>query len=129
MLSTNLVSDPQSAGANTSLAPVVARTPVRPASLYLVGEQDRSAAKPATSVGGRTLVCINGHWHALRGKVATFEQIIALAFNPDQLQRGSSVSVSFRRGGPGLANGSLTPGDVVPIAEGMLINVNATILS
>lgn len=129
MLLTNSVSGLQNAGAHITLAPVAARTPVRPASLYLVGEQDRSAAKPATSVGGRTLVCINGHWHALRGKVATFEQILALAFNLDQLQRGSSVSVSFRRGGPDLANGSLTPGDVVPIAEGMLISVNATILS
>lgn len=129
MISTIIPSASHAAVADILLAPVVARHSTQRASLYLVGEQDRSAVKPTISVSGRTLVCINGRWHAMRGKVATFEQIIALAFTPDEVQRATGVSVAFRRGGPQLANGSLTPGDVVPIVEGMLVNANATILS
>ena len=112
-----------------SPAPVVGRPAASSASLYLVGEQDRSVAKPVTNACGRTLVCINGKWHALRGNVATFEQIVALAFSPEEVWSARGATVAFRRGSLDHASGSLTPGDVVPIAEGMLINVNATILS
>ncbi|CAN5598680.1 hypothetical protein BH10PSE14_BH10PSE14_35250 [soil metagenome] len=129
MISTIIPSPPHAAVADVPPAPVVVRPAPRSASLYLVGEQDRSAAKPVTPVASRTLVCINGKWHALRGKLATFEQIIALAFSPDEVWRARGATVAFRRGAPDQAPGSLTPGDVVPIAEGMLINVNATILS
>jgi hypothetical protein len=119
-----------SAGVSADLARIALD---RPASgrtqLYLVGEHERTTAKPAVATAGRTMICINGHWHSMRGNVATFEQILALAYPDRDPNRATSLSVTFRRGAPGAPQGSLTPGDVVPIVEGMLVNANATILS
>lgn len=96
--------------------------------LYLVGEEDRSAARPA-GTAGRTMICLNGKWHAMRGNVATFEQIVGLAITVNPGQTVTSLSVTYRRGVPDRSAGSLNPGDVVPIVEGMLFNANATVLS
>ena len=96
--------------------------------LYLVGEQDRSAARP-TATPERSTVCINGKWHTMRSDVATFEQIVSLTITVNPGQTVTGLSVTYRRGMPSCPAGSLNPGDVVPIVDGMLFNANATILS
>lgn len=103
-------------------------TTVQRRALYLVGEEDRSAAKPSAAPE-RTMICLNGKWHAMRGDVATFEQIVGLAITLNPGQTVTSLSVTYRRGTPDRASGSLNPGDVVPIVDGMLFNANATTLS
>lgn len=104
------------------------RTISRRTPLYLVGEQDRSAAKP-TGTPQRSTVCINGQWHTMRSDVATFEQIVGLTITVNPGQTVTALSVTYRRGVASRPAGSLNPGDVVPIVDGMLFNANATILS
>ena len=96
--------------------------------LYLVGERDRSAAKP-TRTHERSTLCINGKWHIMRSDVATFEQIVGLAITVNPGQTVTALSVTYRRGPASRPAGSLNPGDVVPIVDGMLFNANATMLS
>lgn len=96
--------------------------------LYLVGEQDRSAAKP-TGTPERSTVCLNGKWHAMRSDVATFEQIVGVTITVNPGQTVTALSVTYSRGAASRPAGSLNPGDVVPIVDGMLFNANATILS
>lgn len=107
---------------------VPAPATVQRRALYLVGEEDRSAARPVVAAE-RTMICLNGKWHAMRGNVATFEQIVGLAITVNPGQTVTALSVTYRRGGPDRSAGSLNPGDVVPIVEGMLFNANATVLS
>lgn len=113
-----------------AVRPVAASEPatIRRRALYLVGEEDRSAAKPAVAAE-RTMICLNGKWHAMRADMATFEQIVGLAITVNPGQTVTSLSVTYRRGAPDRTAGSLNPGDVVPIVEGMLFNANATVLS
>lgn len=124
IVSPRLPSPPAGLRADGAPAPAVQRR-----ALYLVGEEDRSAGKPAVAPE-RTMICLNGRWHAMRGDVATFEQIVGLAIPP--LRPGqtlAALSVTYRRGTPERPSGSLNPGDVVPIVDGMLVNANATTLS
>ncbi|MFW2850720.1 multiubiquitin domain-containing protein [Sphingomonas sp. TX0543] len=116
------------AGLQHDVNPSTATPAARRAPYYLVGEHERSSARPANVDAGRTLVCVNGRWHGLRGDLATFEQILALAY-PDLERPWSTATVTYRRGVATRPAGSLTPGDVVPVADGMLINANVTVLS
>ncbi|MES1976324.1 MAG: multiubiquitin domain-containing protein [Pseudomonadota bacterium] len=108
--------------------PPAAAPAARRAPYYLVGEHERSSARPADVDAGRTLICVNGRWHGLRGDLATFEQILALAY-PDLDRPWSTATVTYRRGATMRPAGSLSPGDVVPVTDGMLINANVTVLS
>lgn len=99
----------------------------KPTRLYLVGEAERSTRPAATS--GRTTISINGCWHALRGKTATFEQLLRIAFPARELNSPGSATVMFRHGVPTWPAGSLTPGDVIELTEGLLVNANATYAS
>lgn len=96
--------------------------------LYLVGEAERSSTAPTTPAG-RTSIRINGQWHSLRGRTATFAQLLRLAFPHQALATPSAATVSFR-GGVGLRpSGIMTPGDVIEIADGLIVNADATYAS
>lgn len=96
--------------------------------LYLVGEAERSTQAPAVPAG-RTSIQVNGQWHALRGRTATFEQLLRLAFPTRPLTTPDAATVSFR-GGVGLRrSGLMTPGDVIEIADGLVVNADATYAS
>lgn len=99
----------------------------RPA-LYLVGEAERSTAKPVATAG-RTLISVNGRWNALRGATATYAQLLRIAYPDREGQIPGVATVSFRHPLDTGLNGLLTPGDVVPLADGLLVNVNATYAS
>lgn len=103
---------------------VPAASPARPR-LYLIGEMDRSAPRPAAT-GGRTSISINGRWQALRGRTATFDQILRIAFPDQPLHNPGAATVTFRNGVRSWPAGSLTPGDIIELVDGLSINANAT---
>ena len=117
--------------AKTPGAPVSARAaPLtglpRTSRFYLVGEAERSTRRPAVVTAGRTSISINGRWHALRGKTATFEQLVQIAFPGQELWNPGAATVSYRHGVASAPEGLLTPGDAIPLTDGLQINANAT---
>lgn len=96
--------------------------------LYLVGEAERSTPRPAIEAG-RTMISVNGRWSALRGRTATYAQLLRIAYPDREGQAPGSATVSYRYPVEGGLTGLLTPGDVVPLADGLLVNVNATYAS
>ena len=96
--------------------------------LYLVGETERSTYAPAASAG-RISIQVNGRWHALRGRTATFEQLLRLAFPERQLAAPGAATVTFRAGVSTRPTGLMTPGDVIEIADGLIVNADATYAS
>lgn len=121
-------------GAPTSLttAPVHDHVPavaprVRP-HLYLVGEAERSHRAAPVSAG-RTSIQVNGRWHALRGRTASFAQLLRIAFPDRPLSAPQVATVSFRGGVGTRPSGLMTPGDVIEIADGLIVNADATYAS
>ena len=121
------------APAELKALPDVPMAPVIPARaskrFYLVGEAERSAPRPLPAATGRTSIAINGRWQALRGRTATFEQLLRIAFPDRQLTNPGAATVTFRNGVSTWPTGSLTPGDVIELADGLLVNANATYAS
>lgn len=100
---------------------------VRP-HLYLVGEAERShRAQPASP--GRTSIQVNGRWHALRGRTVTFAQLLRIAFPDRPLGAPEAATVSFRGGVATRPSGLMTPGDVIEIADGLVVNADVTYAS
>lgn len=93
--------------------------------LYLVGEAERSNRAPT----GRTSIQINGQWHAMRGRTVTFAQLLRLAFPQRPLSAPEVATVSFRGGVGTRPSGLMTPGDVIEIADGLIVNADATYAS
>ena len=101
---------------------------VRERGYYLVGEQERGAVRPQPQTVNRTMINVNGRWSALRGTEVTFEQLVKIAF--PVIKRGNRLlSVAFRRGAPDRPVGLLTPGDVISLTQGMIVNATMTTLS
>lgn len=115
---------------STSLLPSVLPAAVAPRrrALYLVGEAERSAPKPVAEAG-RTMISINGRWTALRGSTVSYAQLLRIAYPDREGQSPGSATVSYRHALDSGLTGLLTPGDVVPLTEGLLVNVNATFAS
>lgn len=115
---------------NTSLVPAVLPPVVAPRrrALYLVGEAERSAPKPIATAG-RTMISVNGRWTALRGSTVSYAQLLRIAYPDREGQAPGSATVSYRHALDSRLTGLLTPGDVVPLADGLLVNVNATFAS
>ncbi|WP_242154039.1 hypothetical protein [Sphingomonas sp. BAUL-RG-20F-R05-02] len=123
------INDLASAAA-TVAPPAIVQSPTAPRArtFYLVDEAERSTPKPVAAEG-RTMISVNGRWVGLRGRTASHAQLLRIAYPDREGQLPGSASVSYRRrGAEGLA-GLLTPGDVVPLADGLLVNVNATYAS
>ena len=118
------------AGARSAATP--SHDPLPPAGarphLYLVGEAERSNRAPV-SPSGRISIKINGRWHAMRGRTATFAQLLRIAFPTQPLATPSAATVSFHGGTALRPSGLLTPGDVIEITEGLVVNANATYAS
>lgn len=124
-LATTFVSDGRSGPLPThDLVPAVRRR----THLYLVGEAERSNRAPAAPAG-RISIKVNGQWHALRGRTATFAQLLRLAFPHQALATPSAATVSFRGGIGSRPSGLMTPGDVIEIADGLIVNADATYAS
>lgn len=120
---------PRSFGPLTAPRPGTPATVPGKARFYLVGEAERSTRRPNAVGPGRTSVSINGRWHALRGRTATFEQLLRIALPDRTLQTPAGATITYRRGVATAPDGILTPGDVIPLSEGLLVNATATYAS
>ncbi|MEA1086465.1 hypothetical protein SFC76_19510 [Sphingomonas sp. CD22] len=105
-------------------APALPNT--KPPRLYLIGEAERSTRRPAIATDGRTSISVNGRWQALRGRTATFEQLLRIAFPDRDFTQPGAATLTFRNGPTLRPVGSLTPGDVIELNEGLLVNANVT---
>jgi len=94
--------------------------------LFLVGEARRPNHHPHAAINGRTSVVINGRWHALRGRSASFEQLHDIAFPGRSLSTSYNATVAFRNGSTGIATGIMTPGEVIMLEEGLAFTVSST---
>lgn len=95
-------------------------------SMFLVGETRRPSRQPHAAINGRTSVVINGRWHALRGRSASFEQLHDIAFPGRSLSTSYNATVAFRNGSTGIATGIMTPGEVITLEEGLAFTVSST---
>ncbi|WP_066484768.1 MULTISPECIES: multiubiquitin domain-containing protein [Sphingomonas] len=117
-------------GGRPTVAPAHDAVPaVRPRPhLYLVGEAERSHRAP-TAPAGRISIQVNGRWHALRGRTITFAQLLRMAFPDRPLAFAQAATVSFRGGVATRPSGLMTPGDVIEVADGLVVNADATYAS
>ncbi len=114
--------------ASSAIPGILPQPAPRRRALYLVGEVERSTPRPA-DMPGRTMIAINGRWNALRGRTATYAQLLRIAYPNREGQDPGVATVSYRHPVDAGLTGLLTPGDVVPLADGLLVNVNATYAS
>lgn len=96
---------------------------------YLVSEAERSSRRPPAISDGRTSISINGRWHAMRGRSVTFEQLLRIAFPTQTLLSPDLATISYRGGVASAPEGLLTPGDAIPLADGLRVNASATYAS
>lgn len=73
-----------------------------------------------------TSVVVNGRDRSLADDDLTFEQVAALAFDPVPTGPNIVITITYRRGHGNRPAGSLLPGDVVKVKEGMVFNVSVT---
>jgi hypothetical protein len=73
-----------------------------------------------------TAVIVNGQEKTVDDKDISFEEVVALAFDP--VPRGPNVllTVSYRRGQGEKPQGTLTAGESVRVKKGMIFDVTAT---
>jgi hypothetical protein len=71
-------------------------------------------------------IIVNGRKKEVSTKILTFNQVVALAFNP--LPSGPNVqfSVTYRKGPKKNPEGTMTEGETVRIKDGMIFDVTET---
>lgn len=95
---------------------------------YLVGEAARSNSAPQ-KVANRTPIMINGTWHMMRSPTATHAQLLRIAYPERTDFLPQNATIAFRGGAASWPSGQLTPGDVLPLVDGLVVNVDATYAS
>jgi hypothetical protein len=83
--------------------------------------QDRLAAK-------QTTIIVNTRQHIVEKGELTFEEIVALAFDPVPAGPNILLTVTYHRG-PGNKSGDVLPGQSVKVKDQMVFDVTATDLS
>lgn len=71
-------------------------------------------------------IVVNGRQKSVAGKEITYEQVIALAFDPPPSGENVCVTVTYRRGEGNKPEGTLVSGQSVKLKEGMIFNVAVT---
>ena len=71
-------------------------------------------------------IIVNGREKVVDKKELTFDEIIALAFDPPPTGQFIVFTVTYRRGHGNKPEGTLLPGETVTIKQGMIFNVTAT---
>ncbi len=74
----------------------------------------------------RFKIIVNARSKEVTGDDQSFEQIVALAFNPVPTGPNIVFTVTFRKGPRENPEGTLTPGGAVEIKDGMVFDVTAT---
>lgn len=75
---------------------------------------------------GSVNLIVNGRPHRVQGHEVTFENIVALAFQPPPSGPNVVITVTYRGGPPENPAGTMVAGTTVRIKNGMKFNVSAT---
>ena len=81
---------------------------------------------PSNGLGHQVTIVVNTREKIWTEKEITFEQVLALAFDPIPTGDNWSFTVGYRRGQGNKPEGSLTAGDSVRVKDGMIFNATAT---
>ena len=73
----------------------------------------------------RTII-VNGREKVVTAKELTFDEVVALAFDPIPTGSNICLTVTYRRGHGHKPEGTLNKGEVLKVKDGMIINVTAT---
>jgi hypothetical protein len=71
-------------------------------------------------------IIVNATEHSVEKDDLTFEEIVALAFNPVPQGPNVGFAITYRRGQGNKPEGNLNPGESVKVKDGMIINVTPT---
>jgi hypothetical protein len=71
-------------------------------------------------------VIVNGRKTEVSTKTLTFDQVVALAFNPVPSGPNVQFSVTYRKGPKKNSEGTMTEGETVRIKDGMIFDVTET---
>lgn len=87
------------------------------------GAADAAAkTKPPKTVS----IIVNGRERQVEKGELSFEDIVALAFDPVPVGPNIEFTVTYRRGPKERPQGTLTAGHTVKVREGMIFNATAT---
>lgn len=76
---------------------------------------------------GKTVtIIVNGREKVVRKDELSFDEIVALAFDPPPTGENIVFTITYRRGQGEKPEGSLVEGETVKIKKGMIFNVTAT---
>lgn len=91
-----------------------------------IAEQEDAVAMDTVGKTKHYDVVVNGRPKVITTDEVTFEQLLALAFDPVPDGPNWVFTVTYRRGHGNKPEGSLLPGDSVKVKKGMIFNVTAT---
>ena len=77
-------------------------------------------------VSQETTIIVNGQEKTVTGKEISFDEVVALAFNPVPTGAYILITVAYRRGHGDKPQGTLTEGQSVKVKNGMIFDVTAT---
>lgn len=71
-------------------------------------------------------IVVNGQQKSVEADELTFDQVVALAFDPVPTGPNVMFTITYRRGHGDKPEGTLTEGQSVKVKEGMIFDVTAT---
>jgi hypothetical protein len=77
-------------------------------------------------VSQETTIIVNGQEKTVTEKEISFDEVVALAFNPVPKGPYILITVAYRRGHGDKPQGTLTEGQSVKVKKGMIFDVTAT---
>jgi hypothetical protein len=130
----------------------VSATPTTGEALYALGQvsehhelfrevrgdhEDEAIPRSATNIGlqedehfhsgpRELTIFVNGRPKVVTGRKLSFDQVVALAFNPVPVGPNILFTITYERGPHSNPEGSLVKGGVVKIKDGMIFNVTQT---
>jgi len=71
-------------------------------------------------------IIVNGQEKVVEKEELSYEEVVALAFNPPPTGDNILITIVYRRGQGDKPEGSLLPGGTVKVKDGMIFDVTAT---
>jgi hypothetical protein len=76
--------------------------------------------------GHTVAIVVNGQKKTVEKEALTFDEVVALAFDPVPSGENVMFTITYRRGHGEKPEGTLTEGETVKVKEGMIFDVTAT---
>lgn len=71
-------------------------------------------------------ITVNARAKTVTSKELSFDEVVALAFDPVPQGDNWEFTIAYRRGHGNKPDGTLSPGEMLKVKEGMIIDVTAT---